>query len=194
MQVARLRPISNGMSQHFSDPHSAVLQMGLAEGARVADLGSGTGHYARSAAGVVGPNGKVYAVDVQEDVLRHAKTEHGTLHHHHKAGIIEAVWGDIERHAGTNLREHSLDGVILANTLFQIENRIGLIGEIKRILKPGGKLLVVDWAGAYGGMGPTHLQVVPEHEAEALFINGGFHKGKSFRSGPHHYGIVFTAP
>lgn len=182
------------MSQHFSDPHEALLQLGLKEGMRVADLGSGTGHYARSAAGVVGPNGKVYAVDIQEDVLRHAKTEHGHLHAHHRAGVVESVWGDIERAAGTNLREHSLDAVILANVLFQIQNRPGLLSEVKRILKPGGKLLVVDWAGAYGGMGPSHTQVVPEHEAEALFIQGGFHKVKSFRSGPHHYGIVLTAP
>jgi ubiquinone/menaquinone biosynthesis C-methylase UbiE len=107
---------------------------------------------------------------------------------------VESIWGDIERPAGTHLREQSIDAVILANVLFQVQNRAGLLAEIKRIIKPGGKLLVVDWAGAYGGMGPSLHQVVPEHEAEALFINGGFHKVKSFRSGAHHYAIVFTSP
>ncbi len=182
------------MSQHFSDPREAVLQLALKDGMRVADLGSGTGHYANTAASVVGKSGKVYAVDVLEDVLTHAKGEHGHLHHHHRQGIVESVWGDIEKHAGTKIREHSVDAVILANTLFQIQNRDGLLGEIKRIIKPGGKLLVVDWAGAYGGLGPSPLQVVSEHEAEALFIGAGFHKTKTFRSGPHHYGIILTAP
>lgn len=178
----------------FSDPRHTVLQLGLSPGMRVADLGSGAGHYAAAAAGAVGEGGKVYAVDIQEDVLHHAKREHGTLHHHHRQGIVESVWGDIERLAGTNLREKSIDAVILANVLFQIHHREGLVSEIKRIIKQGGKLLVVDWAGSYGGMGPSTHQVVTEHEAEALFIKSGFHKVKSFRSGPHHYGIVFEAP
>jgi len=180
------------MSAHFSDPQEVVLQMGLTQGMRVADLGSGTGHYAKAAAGVVGSDGKVYAIDVQEDVLKHSKTEHGHLHQHHQRGVIEAVWGDIEKHAGTHLREHSIDAAILANTLFQIHHREGMLAEIKRILKPGGKLLVVDWAGAYGGMGPSPEHVVPEHEADRIFIQGGFHKVKSYRAGPHHYAILFT--
>jgi hypothetical protein len=54
--------------------------------------------------------------------------------------------------------------------------------------------MVIDWAGSYGGIGPATSQVITEHEAEALFINGGFHKVKSFRGGAHHYGIIFTAP
>lgn len=182
------------MNAHFSDPREALLQMGLAPGMRVADLGSGTGHYAQVAAAIVGEDGKVYAVDVQEDVLAHAKGSHGRLHEHRHAGVIETVWGDIERPAGTKLREHSIDGVILANVLFQVQHRAGLIAEVKRIAKPGAKLLVVDWAGSYGGMGPSPAQVVPEHEAEAFFIENGFHKVKSIRSGAHHYGIVFTLP
>jgi len=178
------------MNAHFSSPHENVLQMGLHEGMSVGDLGAGSGHYARAAAGVVGASGKVYAVDVQEDILKHLKLNSHERHQH----IISTVWGDIEKSGGTHLRDASLDAAILANTLFQIENRFGFLNELKRILKPGGKLLVVDWAGSYGGMGPTPEKVVAEHEAEAFFINGGFHKAKSLRAGPHHYGILFTAP
>ena len=178
------------MSASFSSPHENVLQLGLREGMKVADFGAGTGHYARAAAGVVGHGGRVYAIDVQEDVLKHLKLN--TQVHHQ--GIIDTIWGDIEKPGGTHLRDASLDAIILANTLFQVENRFGLLGEMKRVLKSGGKLLVVDWAGSYGGMGPALKQVVSEHDAEDFFINGGFHKVKSFRAGPHHYGIVFTSP
>ena len=178
------------MSAHFSSPGNNVLQMGLYEGMKVGDFGAGSGHYARAAAGIVGPSGKVYAVDVQEDVLKHLRLN---LHRHHHS-IVEAIWGDIEKAGGTHLRDASLDAVILANIFFQAENRFGLLAEIKRVLRPEGKLLMVDWAGSYGGIGPALDKVVPEHEAEAFFINGGFHKTKSFRAGPHHYGILFTAP
>ena len=157
---------------------------------KVGDFGTGSGHYARAAAAIVGHSGRVYAIDVQEDVLKHVKLNTSDRH----KSIIETVWGDIEKPAGTHLREHSLDVVLLANTLFQVENRFGLLVEIKRVVKPGGTLMLVDWAGSYGGMGPVPEKVVTEHEAEAFFINGGFHKVKSFRAGPHHYGSIFTAP
>lgn len=178
------------MSSSFSDPRENLLQLGLRDGMRVGDFGAGAGHYSRAAAAIVDGGGKVYAVDVQEDVLKHLKLNAGAPH----AGTIETVWGDIEKLGGTHLRDQSLDAVILANTLFQVEHRDGLLAEIKRVLKPGGKLLLVDWAGSYGGIGPAPEQVVTEHAAEDFFIGGGFHKVKSFRAGPHHYGIVFTAP
>ena len=178
------------MSVSFSIPHENVLQLGLREGMKVGDFGAGSGHYARAAAGAVGHSGRVYAIDVQEDVLKHLKLN--TQMHHQST--IDTIWGDIEKPGGTHLRDASLDAVILANTFFQIDNRFGFLGEMKRVLKSGGKLMLVDWAGSYGGMGPTPEKVVSEHDAEAFFINGGFHKVKSFRGGPHHYGIIFTSP
>jgi len=185
----------------FSNPRENILQFGLREGMKVGDFGTGSGHYARAAAAIVGPSGKVYAVDIQENVLKHLTLNTHAMHR----GVIDTVWGDIEKLGGTHLRDASLDAVMLANTLFQVRNRDALLGEIRRVLKPevpprlgvsgeAGKLMVVDWAGSYGGIGPAPEQVVAEHEAEALFINGGFHKVKSFRAGPHHYGIIFTAP
>jgi ubiquinone/menaquinone biosynthesis C-methylase UbiE len=178
------------MSVHFSSPRDAVLQVGLREGMKVGDFGAGSGHYSRAAAAIVGHSGRVYAIDVQEDVLKHIKLNTNDRFR----SVIETVWGDIEKPLGTHLREASLDAVLLANTFFQVENRFGLLAEIKRVLKPGGILMLVDWAGSYGGMGPVPEKVVTEHEAEAFFINGGFHKVKSFRAGPHHYGVIFTAP
>lgn len=175
---------------HFADPKANVLQMGLREGMLVGDFGAGSGHYALAAAAAVGDTGRVYAVDIQEDILAHIKD--AAL----KRGIgsVETVWGNVEKKGGSRLRDRFLDGLILSNILFQISSRDGIIAEAKRVLKPGGKLLLIDWAGAYGGIGPDPKAVISEHVAEELFIGAGFHMVKSFRAGPHHYGIVFTAP
>lgn len=175
------------MSAHFSDPRENVMRLALREGMRVADFGAGTGHYARSAAAIVGREGKVYAIDVQEDVLKHASLNMPR----HGHGVVEYVWGNIEKLGGTKLRDASLDAVILANVLFQVQDRAGLVGEIRRVLKPGGKLLLVDWAGSYGGMGPSPEHIVTERDAESLFIGAGLHKQDAFRAGAHHYGLIF---
>ncbi len=119
---------------NFADPKSNVLQLGLREGMKVADLGAGSGHYAIAAAGAVGIDGRVYAVDVQEDVLKHA------LDAAHRMGLrnIELVWGNLENRGGTKLRDQSMDAVILSNVLFQIEHPQAVVEEIRRILKPAG--------------------------------------------------------
>ncbi len=175
---------------NFSDPKSNVLQMGLRDGMKVADIGAGTGHFSIAAAAVVGNSGRVYAIDVQEDLLKHLKDSAERMHKRN----IETIWGNAEKVGGTKLRDQSVDAVIVSNVLFQVEHKEDFVREVKRILKSGGKLLVVDWAGAYGGMGPSPHHVVSEHVAEELFITGGFYKAKDFRAGAHHYAIVFTAP
>lgn len=175
---------------NFSDPRSNVLQMGLRDAMKVGDMGTGSGHYALIASTIVGPSGRVYAIDVQEDILSNLKDSAQREHRRN----IETIWGDIEKPYGTKLRDGLLDAAILSNTLFQLEHKERAIKEVARILKPGGKLLVVDWAGAYGGMGPSADLVVSEDSAEELFIGNGFYKSKSFRAGPHHYAILFTTP
>ena len=177
-------------SAGFAEPQENVLQMGLREGMKVGDFGAGSGHYAFAVARVIGTEGKVYAVDVQQDVLVRLEDEAKRR----RVKNLETIWGDLEHQGGTKLKDASLDAVILSNTLFQMENKKGAVAEARRVLKSGGTLLVIDWAGAYGGMGPHPEHVVSEHEAEELMIGGGFHKRKSFRAGPHHYAIVFAAP
>ncbi len=157
---------------------------------KVGDFGAGTGHYARAAAHLVGPSGRVYAVDVQEDILKHLKLN---THDSHQS-IIETVWGDIERLGGTHLKDALLDVIILGNVLFQMDNRPGLVSEIKRVLKPGGSLAIIDWSGSFGGLGPKDEFVVSAEAAEALFATAGFTKIKSFPAGAHHYGLLLHAP
>ncbi|MBU0749935.1 methyltransferase domain-containing protein [Patescibacteria group bacterium] len=174
----------------FCDPQANVLQLGIREGMKVGDFGAGSGHYAVCASPIVGDTGTIYALDIQEDVLTHITNVCESR------GIknIETVWGNFEKPGGSKLKDDSLDAVILSNALFQLEHRENAIKEIKRVLKTGGRLLVIDWAGAYDGMGPPPDQVVAEAAAESLFITAGFHKVKGFRGGPHHYSLVFTAP
>ena len=170
----------------FSNPQKNIAEFGITDGMKVIDLGSGTGFYTIEAAKKVGPSGRVYAVDVQQDLLNKLKNSASLIGLHN----IEIVWGNIEKIGGTKLRESIADRVILSNTLFQIavEDRDNLALEVKRLLKSGGKLMVIDWEA---GTPLSPKIVVSKMLAEGIFQKNGFVLEKNFDAGDHHYGIIF---
>lgn len=170
----------------FSDPDKNLAQLGVAEGMKVADLGAGTGYYSIAAGRRVG-GGRVYAVEVQKDLLDRLKSNAAA----EKVRNIEVIWGTIDSIGGTKLREGLIDRAVLANTLFQVEqkDRDALALEAKRIVKPGGKLLVVDWLP---GSPLSPKNCIPRMIVETLFNKSGFALEKSFAAGDHHYGLVFS--
>jgi len=169
----------------FSDPASNLSKLGLIDGMKVVDLGAGSGFYSYEAAKRVGSSGRVYAVDVQKDILERLRStgvSNGLRN-------IEVVWGNAEKIGGTKLREGIADRVIASNILFQIEKPEEFSLEIKRLLRPGGKVLVVDWSEV-SAIGPK--TVFPSMKAQTLFEKAGFKLDQSFNAGEHHYGLVFV--
>ncbi|MEI8249214.1 MAG: class I SAM-dependent methyltransferase [Candidatus Taylorbacteria bacterium] len=169
----------------FSDPAVNLSRLGLMEGYKVVDLGAGSGFYSIEAAKRIGSSGRVYAVDVQKDLLERLRSIAATQGLHN----IEIMWGNAEKIGGTKLRESIADRVVASNILFQIEKPDDFALEIKRILKPGGKLLVVDWNEA-SSLGPKNF--FPSMKAQLLFEKNGFKLDTQFGAGEHHYGMVFT--
>ena len=168
----------------FSDPASNLAKLGLIEGMKVVDIGAGSGFYSIEAIKKIGGSGRVYAVDVQKDLLERLRSVAVSQ------GIrnIEVVWGNAEKIGGTKLREAIADRVIASNVLFQIEKPDEFCLEMKRILKLGGKILIIDWS-EMSSLSPKNL--FSETKARALFEKNGFTLDTSFNAGDHHYGLVF---
>ncbi len=171
----------------FSDPVKNIEQLGVQAGQEIADLGSGSGAYTLASAKALISTGKVYAIDINKDLLNKVKNE-GV-----KQGLynIEVIWGDIDTPNGTKLRDFSVDIALVCNVLFQIENKDVLVKEVRRILKPGGKALVVDWTDSFGGLGPKQSHVFGLDKSKEIFEKNGFHVEREFSGGGHHYGLVF---
>lgn len=169
----------------FSDPNANLSKLGLALGMKVVDLGAGSGFYTIESARRVGPGGRVYAIDVQKDLLERIRTAGAAQNIRN----IEVVWANAEKIGGTKLREGTADRVIASNILFQIEKPEEFALEIKRLLKPGGKVMVVDWNGG-SPLSPKTL--FPSARAQMLFEKIGFKLDQSFSAGDHHYGLVLT--
>lgn len=169
----------------FSDPVKNLKAFDLRENMIVADLGAGSGFYAIPAAKMV-PQGKVYAIEIQKDFLTaiHNKAKEAHLNN------IECLLGDIEKVGGTKLKDKIVDAVITSNVFFQVVDKDKFITEIKRILKPRGKLLLIDWSdnSAAAGFG----KIVPKNITREMFEKKGFTWQRDIDAGGHHYGIILV--
>ncbi len=172
----------------FTNPEQNINYLHLREGMQVADLGAGTGAYTIASAQRVDEFGKVYAVEVQKEFI--SKIKNMAL----QAGLenVEVIWGDIEELGGTKIADNMIDAVILSNVLFQVEDKDGLVAETKRILKSGGKVLVVDWQESFSGLGPQPENIVSKMEAKKIFGSAGLAFEKEFDAGDNHYGLIYV--
>lgn len=171
----------------FSVPEKNIEELDLHEGQSVADFGAGSGAYTLAAAAVLKGAGRVYAVDVQKDLLGRLEKICQEKHF----GNVSFVWGNIEALGGTKLREQSVDVVIVSNVLFQTPDKKTVIEEAKRVLKYGGRLLLIDWSGSFNNMGPTSEQVFSELAARKLVESLDFTFDRSLNAGNYHYGLIF---
>lgn len=170
----------------FSDPRYNIEQLGISDGAIVADLGSGAGFYSFEAARAVAPTGKVYAVDVQKDLLERLKREAQKVHLRN----IDIIVGDLEKLGGTKIREGLCDAALVVNVLFMLEDKKTFLSEVRRILKKNGRILLVDWTSSFSQMGPHPEHVVYKDEALKLLAAAGFSFEREISAGAQHYGII----
>ena len=172
----------------FSDPEKVISEMFVAEGMTVADFGSGAGFYTLALAKKVGPYGRVFAIDSHPDFLRRIKNEAV------RSGLqnVEVVQGELESKKGSGLVSASVDRIVIANTLFSMENVDEIVLEAKRVLKHDGKVAVIDWNESYGQIGPHTDHIVTKDEAREMFEKEGFHLESFVDAGSHHYGMLYV--
>ncbi|ESS10700.1 MAG: methylase involved in ubiquinone/menaquinone biosynthesis [uncultured archaeon A07HR60] len=109
--------------------------------ATVADLGSGTGFYTES---VAVSAGDVYAVDVQSQM-------HDRYHQRGMQSNVTPVTAGI---GDLPLQDDELDGAFAVNTYHEFAGD-GAMHEVSRVLRPGGRMVIVDWSSrGLGEMGP----------------------------------------
>ncbi len=175
----------------FSDPQKNVSEFGIVPGQKIADFGSGAGHYAFPISTLVGNTGKVVCIDIQKEpliALKNKAIKEGREN-------LEIILGDIEKIGGTKLKDECMDGVVFSNLLFQLADRQGAINEAKRVLKPRGKIYIIEWSDQsfMSGMKfDNEKMVLSKDEINKLFTDSGFGGSKAFEAGEHHYGLIFA--
>lgn len=170
----------------FVNPQKIIGQFGLKSGEKVTDLGCGSGFYTMAAAKIVGTNGRVASVDVQESKLTATKSIslQNNLHN------VEVYKADLEKPIKV-LPHGEEDAVILASIIHEVKNRKALIQNAYSLLKSGGKLLVVDWKNETSPFGPSMDKRVSAKEIRHELETAGLKHTKDLDADLYHYAMVF---
>ena len=126
-----------GIADLFSSPHRKLDPFGLKEGMTVVDYGCGTGRFLPQASALVGPAGRVYAVDVHELAIEAA---HRVIARH---GLTNVVPVQAER-AGAPVPDHVADVIYALDMFHMVSDPAAFLRYLARIAKPGGKLFLED--------------------------------------------------
>ncbi len=168
----------------FVNPTQFLEQIGLRPNMMAADFGSGSGGWAIPLARKL-EEGQVFAVDIQEEPLSalEGKAKLQGLSN------IRKIVANVEEKI-PQLQDLFFDLVLMTDLLFQIDDKEGVFKEAKRVLRVGGKILVVEWLPS-ASLGPEGGAVSPE-EIKEIAKNLGFRLEKEFKAGDYHFGILFT--
>lgn len=182
-EVAKAALLDTKERRSFQNPEQILERAGIKCGMNVADIGAGTGFFSIPAAKIVGSEGKVYAVDIQSEML--AKL--GEKARMEGAENIQSV---PSKENEIPLRSESMDAALLIDVFHELEGDATL-REAHRLLKEEGKLVVVDWKKEATPHGPPIEERLSEDEAKQKLEKAGFEFERSFETGPYHYGLIF---
>jgi ubiquinone/menaquinone biosynthesis C-methylase UbiE len=179
------KPIAAGKSSFdLIDKEKFFTALGLKKDTILLDVACGIGRYSIAASEIVGNEGLIYAVDLWEEgvnALRQAVAERGIKH-------IRPILGDVSKHIP--VEDRSVDVALMATVLhdlIEVSTEKGTLREIRRVLKPGGKLVIIEFKKIDGPPGPpVAIRLSPE-ETEKIVSAYGFKQEKVLDVGPYNY-------
>jgi arsenite methyltransferase len=122
----------------WQQPQKVIAALNIRPGDRVADLGSGGGYFTFRLAEAVGPGGRVYAVDIDRDMvdLIAKRVKQETLSN------IEPV---LAKSDDPLLPKTGVDLIFTSNTYHHIDKRIAYFANLRKYLRPGGRVAIIDF-------------------------------------------------
>jgi ubiquinone/menaquinone biosynthesis C-methylase UbiE len=166
-------------------PEALLRRLGLAKGDTIADIGCGPGFFTLPAAEIVGDGGVVLAADIQGEMLsaiRSRAAEQGLTNVH----VVKTSDKEIP------IPDASCDVVLLAFVLDEVEQRSSFLHRAARLLKPGGRLAVLEWEKEQQPEGPPMVDRISPEELRADADAAGLYLDEQRELNDQHYICVFT--
>lgn len=168
---------------NWQKPAEVVKAMNLGAGDVVADIGAGTGYFTRHIAAAVGPSGKAIGLDIEPGMVKYMEEDAKKLNlKNYEARVVKT--DDPE------LAPHSIDVIFLCDTYHHIDNRVEYFRNVAKGLKPGGRVVVVDFIKDTD-FGPPRDHKLAEEIVHQEMGEAGYRLLKSHDLLEHQYFLEF---
>jgi ubiquinone/menaquinone biosynthesis C-methylase UbiE len=171
------RVLEDPSRDEWQKPHEVVMALDLKATDAIADIGAGTGYFARRFAQHAS---KVYAVDIDPKLLAIAREKAPA-----NLETILASAGD------PRLPPRSVDLIFFCDVLHHIGNRPAYYAKLAEALKPGGRIVVVDFYKKELPVGPPPSMKLSDREVVGEFANAGFKLARRLDILPYQYFLFF---
>jgi ubiquinone/menaquinone biosynthesis C-methylase UbiE len=166
-------------------PSALLRRLGLSSGDTLADIGCGPGFFTIPAAEIVGESGVVLAADIQGEMLsavRSRAAEHGLTNIH----VVKSS------DKGIPIPDGSCDVVLMAFVLDEVEQRSSFLHRAARLLKPRGRLAVLEWEKEQEVAGPPLVDRISPEELLADAHAAGLYLDEQRELNDQQYLCTFT--
>ena len=159
----QLLPPTEPDTSNLDCSNSLDQRVNLKPGQTIVDIGAGTGFFTRRFAGAVGPKGHAIGLDIEPSMVAWMKADAKKLH-------LKNYQARLVKPDDPALAPHSVDVVFFCDTLHHITNRAAYLQKLIPALKPGGRVVDIDFKKEALPVGPP-----PEQKLSLPLINAEFH-------------------
>ncbi len=170
----------------WQKPAEVVTLMDITEGMTVADIGAGTGYFLPYLSGAVGKTGKVFALDIEADMVRYMAERAAREH-------LDNVVAKVVLPDDPQLAPDRVDRILIVNTWHHIPDRVAYVKKLAHSMTPEARLFIVDFTMQSDVGPPTSHRLAPE-KVEAELRAGGLEAKVLPNTLPKQYVVVGEMP
>jgi arsenite methyltransferase len=168
----------------YQKPQQVIQALNLRQGEVVADIGAGSGYFSFRLAQHVGPTGRVYAVDVAPDMILH-------LNRKIRSTGVQNVVTILADANDPLLPDASVDRFFICDTWHHIEKQTQYLSLMKKMLKPGGQIVMIDFQKKELPVGPRVEMKIAREDLIRQMESEGFELIKEHTFLPYQYFLIF---
>jgi ubiquinone/menaquinone biosynthesis C-methylase UbiE len=181
--AAYIKALEDPARDAYQKPQQVMQALAIREGEVIADIGAGSGYFAVRLAHHAGSTGRVYAVDVNPEMIRHLQARVRDL----KLPNLRPV---LARPDDPMLPE-PVDRFVIVNVWHHIENQPAYLQLLGKGLKPGGQIVMIDYHKRELPVGPPLEMKIAREDLLRQMESHGFRLAKEHTFLPHQYFLVF---
>ena len=175
--------LDNPIRRQILPAFDILKQLKLNEGDTFADIGCGIGYFTLPAAGIIGSEGVIFALDIELEMLEEVDkraTENS----------VQNIRTIVTNEYDFKIPDISIDFAFVCTVLHEVGNKLKFINEIKRILKENGRVAIVEWIKKDSEMGPPLGHRLDMGNVEEMLKECGFQDVAHYEFNEHFYIIT----